>query len=165
MGEKLTHFDDRGRALMVDVGNKPTSDRVAVARGVVIMQPATLSRILDRSLEKGDVLNVARVAGIMAAKKTADLIPLCHSLMLHSVEMDFHPDPARNRIGIEAVVKTSGQTGVEMEALTAVSVAALTIYDMCKAVDKNMIIDDLRLVRKTGGRSGDFLAGGESSHE
>jgi len=163
MGEKLTHFDDRGRALMVDVGSKPVSARVAIARSTVVMQPATLSRILDRSLEKGDVLNVARVAGIMAAKKTSELIPLCHSLLLHSVEMDFHPDTDRNRVDIEAVVKTCGQTGVEMEALTAVSVAALTIYDMCKAVDKGMIIDGIRLIRKSGGRSGDYVRRGETS--
>lgn len=165
MAEKLTHFDDRGRALMVDVGAKPASDRVAVARGVVIMQAATLGRILDRSLQKGDVFNVARIAGIMAAKKTAELIPLCHSLMLHSVQMDFRPDPESHRVEIEATVKTSGQTGVEMEALAAVSVAALTIYDMCKAIDKNMIIDGVRLVRKTGGRSGEFVSSGETGHE
>ena len=152
-------------ALMVDVGNKPTSDRVAVARGVVVMQPATLSRILDRSLEKGDVLNVARVAGIMAAKKTADLIPLCHSLMLHSVAMDFHPDPYATGSGSRRLSRPPVRRAWRRKSLTAVSVAALRIYDMCKAVDKNMVIDDLRLVRKTGGRSGDFVAGGELFHE
>lgn len=162
MGEKLTHFDDRGRAVMVDVGAKEATSRRAVARGEVRMEPATLTRIMDQRLEKGDVFNVARVAGIMAAKKTSDLVPLCHALMLHSVQIDFVPDPSKNLVIIEATVSTSSQTGVEMEALTAVSVAGLTIYDMCKAVDKAMRISNICLVRKTGGKSGDFVRGGET---
>jgi cyclic pyranopterin phosphate synthase len=164
MGEKLTHFDDMGRAVMVDIGDKKISDRVAVARGEVLMLPATLSRILDCTMEKGDVLNVARIAGIMAAKKTHDLVPLCHPLMLQSVQMEFTPDPERNRILIEATVKISGQTGVEMEALTAVTIAGLTIYDMCKAVDKTMMINNVRLIRKSGGHSGTFARAGEDRH-
>ncbi len=164
MGEKLTHFDDRGRAIMVDVGAKEATVRRAVARGEVRMKPATLTRIMDQSMEKGDVFNVARVAGIMAAKKTSDLVPLCHALMLHSVQIDFIPDPPKNRVIIEATVSTSSQTGVEMEALTAVSVAGLTIYDMCKAVDKAMQINNVCLIRKTGGKSGDFVRAGESAN-
>ncbi|MCK4536953.1 MAG: cyclic pyranopterin monophosphate synthase MoaC [Desulfuromonadales bacterium] len=157
MGEKLTHFDDKGRAIMVDVGNKHTTERVAVACGEVLMQSSTLSRILNCNMGKGDVLNVARVAGIMAAKKTPDLIPLCHPLLINSVQVEFTPDHERSRILIEATVKVAGQTGVEMEALTAVTVAGLTIYDMCKAVDRTMLLGNVRLMRKSGGRSGDFV--------
>jgi cyclic pyranopterin monophosphate synthase len=165
MGEKLSHFDDLGRAIMVDVGEKSTTDREAVAFGEVLMQASTLSRILDRTMEKGDVLNVARIAGIMAAKKTPDLIPLCHPLLITAVQVEFTPDPENSRILIKATVKVSGQTGVEMEALTAVTAAGLTIYDMCKAVDKTMLIGNVRLMRKSGGRSGDFVRPEGDGHE
>ena len=157
----LTHFDDEGKAIMVDVGDKENTRRVAVARGVVKMQAETLVRILDNRVEKGDVFGVARLAGIMAAKKTSELIPLCHPLLINSVTVEFSPDPDNASVEIEAIVKVSGQTGVEMEALTAVSAAGLTIYDMCKAVDKTMKIDNVRLVEKKGGRSGHFINPGE----
>ena len=161
MGNKLTHFDADGQAVMVDVGDKAATRRRAVARGAVTMQAATLQRILDRTLEKGDVLAVARLAGIMAAKQTPQLIPLCHPLLLSSVTVEFAPDAAAGRMEIEAVVTLSGKTGVEMEALTAVAVAGLTIIDMCKAVDKTMTIDAVRLVEKEGGKSGRFVRPGE----
>ncbi|PLY12481.1 MAG: cyclic pyranopterin monophosphate synthase MoaC [Desulfuromonas sp.] len=157
MSDKLSHFDDEGRAIMVDVGGKRESERVATARGEVRMQPETLERILDRSLEKGDVLQTARLAGIMAAKKTPELIPLCHPLLLTAVTVEFNPDRTGSRVEIEATVRLTGRTGVEMEALTAVSVAALTIYDMCKAVDKSMVIDHVRLQEKHGGKSGSYV--------
>lgn len=153
-GEKLTHFDREGKAIMVDVGGKAQSERIAIARGEVRMQEATLQRILDRTVEKGDALAIARIAGIMAAKKTPDLIPLCHPLPLASAAIDFRPFPGEGRVEIEATVKVTGTTGVEMEALTAVTTAALTIYDMCKAVDKGMIISEIRLIKKHGGKSG-----------
>lgn len=155
--EKLTHFNKDGKAIMVDVGGKESTRRVALARGEIRMQPETLRRILDKQIEKGDVFDVARLAGIMAAKKTPELIPLCHPLMINSVAVDFTPDTEKSVVKIEAVVKVNGRTGVEMEALTAVSVAALTIYDMCKAVDKTMMIGHVRLVEKQGGRSGHFI--------
>lgn len=155
--EKLTHFDDEGKAIMVEVGDKTPTKRVAVARGEVSMLEATLARILDSRVEKGDVFGVARIAGIMAAKKTPELIPLCHPLLLTSVAIEFTPFPGEGRVEIEATVKVSGNTGVEMEALTAVSAAALTIYDMCKAVDKGMTIAHIRLIEKHGGKSGSFL--------
>ena len=161
MSEKLTHFNAAGKATMVDVGDKDSSRRIAVARGEIRMQPDTLSRILDKRVEKGDVLGVARLAGIMAAKKTPELIPLCHPLPIDSVEVDFAPDNQESLVKIEARVRVNGRTGVEMEALTAVSVAALTIYDMCKAVDKSMTIGHVRLVEKQGGRSGHFINPGE----
>jgi cyclic pyranopterin phosphate synthase len=161
MVKKLSHFDADGQAIMVDVGTKPATRRRAVARGAVTLQPATLQRILDRTVEKGDVFAVARLAGIMAAKQTPQLIPLCHPLMLSSVTVDFSPAPAAGRVEIEAVVSVTGQTGVEMEALTAVSVAALTVIDMCKAIDKTMTIDAVRLVEKDGGKSGRFVRPGE----
>ena len=157
----LTHFDRHGKAIMVDVGDKERTHRLAVARGEVRMQPETLARILDDRVEKGDVFGVARLAGIMAAKKTSELIPLCHPLPINSVKVDFMPDSENTRVVVEATVKVDGQTGVEMEALSAVSVAALTIYDMCKAVDKTMTIDNVRLVEKQGGRSGHFVNPGE----
>ena len=157
MSEKLTHFNAAGEATMVDVGDKNSSRRIAVARGEIRMHPDTLSRILDKRVEKGDVLGVARLAGIMAAKKTPELIPLCHPLPIDSVEVDFTPDHQESLVKIEARVSVNGRTGVEMEALTAVSVAALTIYDMCKAVDKSMTIGPIRLVEKQGGRSGHFI--------
>lgn len=160
MSDKLTHFDSAGKAIMVEVGEKTPTRRVAVAAGEVLMQPETLRRILDDSIEKGDVFAVARLAGIMAAKKTPDLIPLCHPLLLTSVAVDFVPDPDLGRVEITATVKLTGTTGVEMEALTAVAVAGLTIYDMCKAIDKEMVIGAIQLERKEGGKSGTFLRSG-----
>ena len=155
----LSHFDDRGQAHMVDVSGKPVTDRVAVAEGFVRMTAATLALITEGRAKKGDVLAVARLAGIMAAKRTADLIPLCHPLPITKVSLDLTPDPTLPGIRIEATVKTAGQTGVEMEALTAVSLAALTVYDMVKAVEKGMVIEGLRLVLKDGGKSGRYEAG------
>ena len=158
---ELTHFDKNGQAIMVDVGEKEPTRRVAVARAEISMQPETLARILDNRVDKGDVFGVARLAGIMAAKRTSELIPLCHPLLIDSVTVEFTPDPLKSRVAIEATVKVSGRTGVEMEALTAVSAAALTVYDMCKAIDRAMTIDRLRLVEKLGGRSGHFVNQGE----
>jgi cyclic pyranopterin phosphate synthase len=154
----LSHFDDRGQAHMVDVSGKPVTDRLAVAVGAVRMTAETLALITEGRAKKGDVLSVARLAGIMAAKKTSDLIPLCHPLPITKVALELTPDATLPGIRIEASVKTSGQTGVEMEALTAVSVAALTVYDMVKAVEKGMIIDGIRLVLKDGGKSGRYEA-------
>jgi cyclic pyranopterin monophosphate synthase len=156
MNDRLTHFDADGKAIMVEVGAKPETSRIAVAAGEVRMQVATLVRILDRQVEKGDVFGVARLAGIMAAKKTSDLVPLCHPLALTSVTVDFEPDPPQGTVAITATARVSGRTGVEMEALTAVSVAALTIYDMCKALDREMVIGQIRLLEKQGGKSGHF---------
>ena len=150
----LTHFDERGNAHMVDVGAKAVSERVAVARASVKMQPATLKLIAARKAAKGDVLSVAQLAGIMAAKRTAELIPLCHPLSLSSVDVKLSLDARRNAVDIEATCKLKGRTGVEMEALTAASVAALTVYDMCKSVDRGMVISDVRLLHKSGGKSG-----------
>ena len=155
---RLTHFDAEGKAVMVDVSDKAVSERMAVAKGAVVMAPETLALIQEGGMKKGDVLAVARLAGIMAAKKTPDLIPLCHPLQLTSVEVDLTTDPARNAVDITATCKLSGKTGVEMEALTAVSVAALTVYDMCKAVDRGMRIEEIRLTHKSGGKSGSFEA-------
>lgn len=157
MGEGLTHLDAQGRAHMVDVGAKDETQREAVARGRVAMRPETLRMIVDGAAPKGDVLAVARVAGIMAAKRTPELIPLCHTLLLTHASVQIAPDAAGEGLEIEATVRTRGQTGVEMEALTAVSVAALTIYDMCKAVDRGMRIGEIRLAEKRGGRSGDVV--------
>ncbi|MBS3976711.1 MAG: cyclic pyranopterin monophosphate synthase MoaC [Syntrophomonadaceae bacterium] len=157
----FTHFDQEGRARMVDVGEKPKTEREAVARAAVRMQPETLSLIESGRLAKGDVLGVARVAGIMAAKKTPTLIPLCHPLLITSVNIHFLLDKTASAVEIEARVSLAGQTGVEMEALTAVSVAALTIYDMCKAVDKGMVIEQVRLIKKSGGKSGAWQREGE----
>ncbi|CAA7622160.1 cyclic pyranopterin monophosphate synthase MoaC [Magnetospirillum sp. SS-4] len=154
----LTHFDGDGNAVMVDVSAKAETGRVAVARGSVFMKPETMALIQERGLKKGDVLSVARLAGIMGAKRTPDLIPLCHPLALSSVGVDLSLDPEASAVHIEATCKLVGRTGVEMEALTAVSVAALTVYDMCKAVDKGMRIDNIRLVRKSGGKSGLYEA-------
>ncbi len=153
----LTHLDEQGRLHMVDVGHKPDTERVAVARGEVRMRPATLRLIVEGGVPKGDVLAVARVAGIMAAKRVPELIPLCHSLLLTQVEVEFDLDERLPGVRVEATVRTRGKTGVEMEALTAVSVAALTIYDMVKAVEKTMHIDNVRLVLKSGGKSGDIV--------
>ena len=142
---------------MVDVGSKPDTERVAVAKGEITMRPETLALIQEGGIPKGDVLAVAQVAGVMAAKRVAELIPMCHPLLLTHVQVDFAPDEERSLIEIAATVKTTGKTGVEMEALTAVSVAALTIYDMCKAVDRAMRITNVRLVRKSGGKSGEIV--------
>ena len=142
---------------MVDVGSKPDTERIAVAKGEIIMRPETLALIQEGGISKGDVLAVAQVAGVMAAKRVAELIPMCHPLLLTHVQVDFAPDEERSLIEIAATVKTTGKTGVEMEALTAVSVAALTIYDMCKAVDRAMRITNIRLVRKSGGKSGEIV--------
>ena len=155
---RLTHFDAEGKPVMVDVSAKPETARVAVAKGSVIMQPATLERIMAGGVAKGDALAVARLAGIMGAKRTADLIPLCHPLALTSVELDLACDLARHAVDITATCRIAGRTGVEMEALTAVAVAALTIYDMCKAVDRGMRLTDIRLVEKSGGKSGTYKA-------
>jgi len=152
----LTHLDSQGRAQMVDVGGKAISQRVATAEAVVTMLPGTLAMITEGKHKKGDVLAVARIAGIQAAKKCPDLIPLCHPLMLSSVNVDLEADEANSQVLIKATCKLAGQTGVEMEALTAASVAALTIYDMCKAVDKGMTISQVRLLEKSGGKSGDW---------
>ncbi|MEL7153419.1 MAG: cyclic pyranopterin monophosphate synthase MoaC, partial [Pseudomonadota bacterium] len=150
-------FDDAGNAVMVDVGSKANTQRTATARGAVVMLPETLAMIVENKAKKGDVLAVAQLAGIMAAKKTSDLVPLCHPLLLTKVTVDLTPAQP-DRVEIEATVKLSGQTGVEMEALTAVSVAALTVYDMCKAVDRGMQITDIRVIHKDGGKSGEFRA-------
>ncbi len=158
MSKDLTHFDERGNARMVDVGGKEETERVAVASASVIMQPQTLAMIRDRKAAKGDVLVVAQLAGITAAKKTSDLIPLCHPLALSSVDVKLSLDAERNAVDIEATCKIRGRTGVEMEALTAASVAALTVYDMCKAVDRGMSITEVRLLHKSGGKSGTFNA-------
>jgi cyclic pyranopterin phosphate synthase len=152
----LTHFDEKGQAVMVDVTLKDITTREAVARGEIRMRPETLDLILEGRAKKGDVLGVARLAGIMAAKKTPDLIPLAHPLPLSSVKLDFFPNRELSLIEIEATVKVTSRTGVEMEALTAVAVAALTVYDMCKAVDREMIVSEIRLMEKSGGRSGVF---------
>lgn len=152
----LTHFDAEGSARMVDVSAKPETERVAVAAGRVVMLPATLRLILDRKVAKGDVFGVARIAGIMAAKRTSDIIPLCHPLHLASVDLSLAPDRKASCVNISATVRTTGRTGVEMEALAAVAAAGLTIYDMCKAVDRAMTVTDIRLLRKSGGRSGTF---------
>jgi cyclic pyranopterin phosphate synthase len=152
----LTHFDKSGRSRMVDVTEKAVTAREALARGSVEMQPDTLKKILDREMSKGDVLEVARLAGIMAAKRTSTLIPLCHPLPITSIEISFEPLNDR-MIQIEALVKTVDRTGIEMEALTAVCVAALTIYDMCKAIDRGMTIRKVELIRKSGGKSGLFI--------
>ncbi len=154
---KLSHLDDHGRAKMVDVSDKDITNRIAVARVTIHMRTETLALILDDKIEKGDVFSVARVAGIMAAKKTSELIPMCHPLNLTSVEIDLTPVENPARVEIEARVRVSGKTGVEMEAMTAVSVAGLTIYDMCKAVDREMSIGEIRLVKKSGGKSGTFI--------
>jgi cyclic pyranopterin phosphate synthase len=154
----LTHFDDQGQAHMVDVTAKAATHRIAIAQGRIVMNPATLAIILAGSAKKGDVLGIARVAGIMAAKKTSDLIPLCHPLALTRVVVDFITDSATHSVICKASVETVGPTGVEMEALTAAQIALLTIYDMCKAVDRGMTITDVRVLEKHGGKSGSFVA-------
>lgn len=154
----FTHFDSQGNAVMVDVSAKDETERAATAKGSVLMRPETMALITAGGVKKGDVLATAQLAGIMGAKRTPDLIPLCHPLALTSVTVELVCDPARNAIDIAATCKLKGRTGVEMEALTAVSVAALTVYDMCKAVDRSMRITDIRLVHKSGGKSGTFEA-------
>ena len=153
--KKLSHIDETGRARMVDVGHKPVTERMAVAKGEVRMEAGTLALIQEGGLKKGDVLSVAQLAGVMAAKRTSELIPLCHPLPVNQVMVDVQPNQALPGVEITATVRTSGKTGVEMEALTAVSVAALTVYDMAKAVEKSMRIENIRLVEKRGGQSGD----------
>lgn len=154
---QLTHVDQSGQAQMVDVGDKPETLREAIARGRVVMRPETLALIRDNAFDKGDVLGVARIAGIMGAKNTSQLIPLCHPLPLNKVAVEFDLDEEASAVNITSTARTTGKTGVEMEALTAVSVAALTIYDMCKAVDRAMRIEAIRLAKKTGGKSGDIF--------
>lgn len=156
MSSGFTHFDKDGKAVMVDVSGKEETDRVAVAEGSVVMSPETLRLIQEGQVKKGDVLAVARLAGIMAAKKTPDLIPLCHPLALTSVTVDLTLDPKRSAVDIRATCRLTGRTGVEMEAMTAVCVAALTVYDMCKAVDRGMLISDVKLTHKSGGKSGTY---------
>jgi cyclic pyranopterin monophosphate synthase len=150
----LTHFDQAGNAVMVDVTGKDVTERVAVAKAEIRMLPETLARITNKAISKGDVLAVAQLAGIMAAKRTSELIPLCHPLPLSSVTVDLAPAPEHNLVTITATVKVTGRTGVEMEAMTAATVAALTVYDMCKAIDRGMAIGEIRLVHKSGGKSG-----------
>ena len=157
MSDRLTHLDENGKAVMVEVGEKNATSRTAVARGEVRMKESTLQLMMSGEVAKGDVWAVARVAGIMAAKKTPELIPLCHPLLLTSVTVDFTTCPGEGRVEIEARVRVTGQTGVEMEALTAVAAAGLAIYDMCKAVDKEMVVSEIRLMEKHGGKSGTFL--------
>lgn len=157
MTDKLNHFDSKGDAIMVDVTEKNVTERKAIAKGKIFVNGETYKRILDGNMTKGDVLGVARIAGIMATKKTSDLIPMCHPLMLTKSQIDFEFNEEEKSITAISTVKLSGKTGVEMEALTGVNVALLTIYDMCKAIDKNMVISDIHLVEKTGGKSGDFI--------
>jgi len=154
---KLTHFDKDGRARMVDVGTKTPTRRIAVVSGKVSMKPETLRRIIDKKMEKGDVLGIARLAGIMAAKRTGEIIPLCHPLSIDTVEIDLQTDVKRSEVRIETKVKSTGKTGVEMEALVATAAAALTIYDMCKAVDRGMKISEIMLLKKSGGKSGTYI--------
>ena len=153
---KFTHIDEKGQVRMVDVTAKKPTDRTATAQGCISMTAETFAAIMDQTVKKGNVLETARIAGIMAAKKTSSLIPMCHPLNITHVQIDFFPDATNNTIRIEAVVRIVDQTGVEMEALTAVSIAALTIYDMCKSHDKHMTISDIMLLKKTGGKSGTF---------
>jgi cyclic pyranopterin phosphate synthase len=155
----FTHIDPHGNAVMVDVSGKEVTERTATAEGRVVMAPTTVERILAQGFKKGDVLGIAQLAGIMGAKRTADLVPLCHPLPLTSVQVELEARPEEAAVAIRATCRVSGRTGVEMEALTAVAVAALTVYDMCKAVDRGMRITDLRLVHKAGGRSGEYRAG------
>jgi cyclic pyranopterin phosphate synthase len=153
----LTHVDNQGHARMVDVTQKADTHRIAVARGEILMQPETLRLVAQNQIAKGDVLTVAQIAGIMAAKQTSQIIPMCHPLMLTDIDVRLTLNDSEHKVEIAARVSTTGKTGVEMEALTAVTVAALTVYDMCKAVDRGMRIEDVRLVRKSGGQSGDII--------
>jgi len=158
--QEFTHIDEQGHVRMVDVSGKEPTLRVAVAQGVVSMSQETFEKILDQTVKKGNVLETARIAGIMAAKKTSELIPMCHPLNINHIAVDFFPDKSKNSIRIEAAVRAVDQTGVEMEALTAVSVAGLTIYDMCKSYDRTMTISDICLLEKSGGKSGLFMRNG-----
>lgn len=158
---EFTHFNENGRARMVNVSEKEDTMRTAIARGTIKMNPQTIESIVSGKLKKGDVLAVAQIGGIMGAKKTSDLIPMCHNIIITGSDINFSIDTKKSKIYIEARVNTYGKTGIEMEALTAVSTAALTIYDMCKAIDKEMVIEDVRLVKKTGGKSGNFIRKGE----
>lgn len=153
---ELNHFDKKGNAVMVDVSQKSETERVAVAKGSIKVSEEIMELIKSGNIKKGDVLGVSRVAGIMGSKQTSNIIPMCHPIMINAVSIEFELDDANSRVIIYGTVKTTGKTGVEMEALTAVSIAALTIYDMCKAVDKHMVIENIHLVSKTGGKSGDF---------
>lgn len=155
--EKLSHVDERGRAQMVDVGEKAVTARVAVARGAVRMKPETAAKIADGQIAKGDVVATARIAGVLAAKRCGELIPLCHPLPLEFVDVRVEVDASAGRVALEAEARITAKTGIEMEALTAVTVAGLTIYDMCKAIDRGMVVEDVCLVRKSGGRSGDWV--------
>lgn len=154
---EFTHFNEAGRSTMVDVTAKKSTERVAIAKGAIVMKKETLQKIIEGQMKKGDVLGVAQIAGIMGVKRTVELIPMCHNIFISGSDIDFEIDEENSRVLIEATVKNTGQTGVEMEALTAVSVAALTIYDMCKAVDKEMTIESIYLAKKTGGKSGEFI--------
>lgn len=158
---EFTHFNESGKAKMVEVGDKENTKREAIARGTIKMNPLTLKMILEGQMKKGDVLSVAQVAGIMGAKKTSEIIPMCHNIFITGADIKFEIDEVNNAIHIEAKARTIGKTGIEMEALSAVSITALTIYDMCKAVDKDMVIENIRLVRKTGGKSGEYIRRGE----
>ena len=154
--KKLSHLDKEGKAKMVDISAKPLTNREAAARGSVYMEPGTIKRIVDKKVTKGDVFSIARIAGIMAAKKTSELIPMCHPLDITAIDIQFNLNLKKRKIDIESRVSIVGRTGVEMEALTAVSIAALAIYDMCKAVDKEMVISEIMLMEKRGGKSGTF---------
>jgi len=160
----FTHIDEKGRVRMVDVSGKLPTIREAIAQGVVFMKPETFEKIQNQSVKKGNVLETARIAGILGAKKTADLIPMCHPLNITHVQVDFYPDVSSHTIRIEASVRIKDQTGVEMEALTAVSIAALTIYDMCKSYDREITIKDICLLHKSGGKSGNFQRDGKEEH-
>ena len=159
---KLTHFDEQGASRMVDISDKEVTDRIAIAHAKITMKPETFRRIMDKKIQKGDVFEVARVAGIMAAKQTFTLIPMCHPINLTSVKIDY-TDNAEDTIDVFSEVRVTGKTGVEMEAITAASVCAITIYDMCKSVDKGMVISDIHLVKKSGGKSGTFVFGKNST--
>ena len=162
MGDKLTHFDEKGNAVMVDVSEKAPTVRVATARGTIRVNEKIMEALLSGNVKKGDVLGVARVAGIMAVKQTSSLIPMCHTLLIQKASVDFEIDEEAGKVTAVCTVKTKGETGVEMEALTGVNIALLTIYDMCKAIDKGMVMEDIHLVSKSGGKSGDFRFGQES---
>lgn len=158
---EFTHFNESGKAKMVEVGYKDDTKREAIAKGTIKMNPVTLKMIVEGQMKKGDVLSVAQVAGIMGAKKTSEIIPMCHNIFITGADIKFQIDEENNAIHIEADVRTVGKTGIEMEALNAVSTAALTIYDMCKAIDKDMVIENIRLMKKTGGKSGEYFRKGE----
>ena len=159
MGDKLNHFDDNGNAVMVDVSGKEPTVRVATARGTIRVNEKIMEALVSGNVKKGDVLGVARVAGIMGVKQTSGLIPMCHTLLIQKASVDFESDQEKGEVTANCTVKTKGETGVEMEALTGVSVTLLTIYDMCKAIDKGMVIENIQLVSKSGGQSGDFVFG------